>query len=83
MLTANTVPVHDTIVNYPINNITQAQSNLCGSLSLNELSIENAGIEVYPNPANEKVNINCTGKQDLTMQIYNIVGECVLQGKFE
>ena len=36
-------------------------------------------IEIYPNPAIDKVYINCAEKQNLKMLIYNVVGECVLQ----
>lgn len=36
-------------------------------------------IKMYPNPAYDKVYIDCEEMQDLKMQIYNIIGECVLQ----
>jgi hypothetical protein len=39
-------------------------------------------IEVYPNPANEELNI--TGiKQNTTFRLQNVTGICVLQGAFE
>ncbi|OFY82307.1 MAG: hypothetical protein A3F72_21785 [Bacteroidetes bacterium RIFCSPLOWO2_12_FULL_35_15] len=38
-------------------------------------------IQIYPNPALDKVFINITKAQNFKMQIYNIVGECVLQGE--
>lgn len=36
-------------------------------------------LNIYPNPAIDLVYINCAEKQNLKMQIYNVVGECVLQ----
>ncbi|MFA4851475.1 MAG: FISUMP domain-containing protein [Bacteroidales bacterium] len=34
---------------------------------------------IYPNPVIDRVYIDCAERQDLKMQIYNVVGECVLQ----
>jgi uncharacterized protein (TIGR02145 family) len=36
-------------------------------------------IEIYPNPATDRVFINITERQDIKMQVYNIFGECALQ----
>jgi hypothetical protein len=36
-------------------------------------------IKMYPNPANDNVYIDCAEMQDLKMQIYNIIGERILQ----
>lgn len=36
-------------------------------------------LEIYPNPALDKVYINCADNQELKMQVYNILGCCVLQ----
>ncbi len=38
-----------------------------------------SNISVYPNPAADRVFINISERKDLVMQIYNVVGECVLQ----
>jgi len=36
-------------------------------------------IMVYPNPANDKITIECAGNQSLNLSVYNIVGEILLQ----
>jgi uncharacterized protein (TIGR02145 family) len=38
-------------------------------------------IKIYPNPAIDRVYIDCAERQVVKMQIYNVVGECVLQGQ--
>ncbi|MCX6233770.1 MAG: T9SS type A sorting domain-containing protein [Bacteroidetes bacterium] len=38
-------------------------------------------VKIYPNPAINKVSIEYAENQDLKMQIFNVVGECVIQGK--
>jgi len=45
---------------------------------INEINYQNE-IKTYPNPANDRVYINCAERQNVKMQIYNVVGECVLQ----
>ena len=45
---------------------------------INDNSIDKH-IQIYPNPTIDKVFINISKRQDLKMQIYNVVGECVLQ----
>lgn len=64
-------------------------SNMGGSINIDninfskDVSIENQNPEIslniYPNPANDKVFINFTDKQVVKMQVYNMIGECVLQ----
>ncbi|MDD5570586.1 MAG: T9SS type A sorting domain-containing protein [Bacteroidales bacterium] len=39
-------------------------------------------IKIFPNPATDRIYIKCAEKQDLKIQIYNLVGEIVLQRKF-
>jgi uncharacterized protein (TIGR02145 family) len=39
----------------------------------------NKDILIFPNPAIDKVYINCAEKKEIKIQIYNVVGECVLQ----
>ena len=36
-------------------------------------------IQIYPNPASERVFINCADRNDFKMEVLNIVGECVLR----
>ena len=36
-------------------------------------------IKVFLNPANDRVYINCVERHHLKLQIYNVVGECVMQ----
>jgi len=45
---------------------------------VNEINYQEE-IKIYPNPAIDRVNINCTERKDLMMQIYNVVGASVLQ----
>lgn len=35
-------------------------------------------MEIYPNPAIDRVTIDCTERKSLKIQVYNIIGECVL-----
>jgi hypothetical protein len=54
---------------------------ICGTyVGLAEIQDENA-ISIYPNPATDRVFIYCSNSQNVKMQIFNIVGECVLRGK--
>jgi uncharacterized protein (TIGR02145 family) len=41
--------------------------------------INQGDIKTYPNPATDKINIDCANRQDLKMQVFNTVGQCVLQ----
>jgi len=45
---------------------------------INEINSQEK-IDIYPNPAIDKIYINCAEKQNLKMQVYNSVGQCVLQ----
>jgi hypothetical protein len=36
-------------------------------------------LQLYPNPAFNKININCILRQALKMQLFNTVGQCVLE----
>lgn len=36
-------------------------------------------IQLYPNPATDNINIISSIRQNLTMQVYNAVGQCVMQ----
>ncbi|MBA7540885.1 hypothetical protein ES705_33188 [subsurface metagenome] len=36
-------------------------------------------IQIYPNPAIDRVYINCAERQNVKMQVYNMIGEYVLQ----
>lgn len=37
-------------------------------------------IQIYPNPAIDRIYIDYAERQDFNMQVYNIIGECVLHG---
>jgi len=41
---------------------------------------KNKQILIYPNPATDKIFVNITHSENLKIQIFNIIGECVLQG---
>lgn len=50
----------------------------------NATSLPNEGtldlrLQIYPNPATTKIYIDCSGKENLKIQIYSMIGECVLQ----
>lgn len=53
---------------------------ICDSAAspVNEINNKNK-FRIYPNPANDKLTIDITDKQDLNLSIYNIIGELVLQ----
>jgi uncharacterized protein (TIGR02145 family) len=36
-------------------------------------------IKIYPNPSIDKVYVDCAERQNLKMQVYNIIGDCVFQ----
>jgi aminopeptidase N len=38
---------------------------------------------IFPNPATDKINIDCQDKQCLNLSVYNIVGELVLQRELD
>ena len=48
------------------------------STGLNNINYENR-LKIFPNPATDIININCTEKQIIKMQVYNAIGECVIQ----
>lgn len=37
-------------------------------------------LEIYPNPARDRINITCDDKHILKMQVFNMIGVCILQG---
>lgn len=43
----------------------------------------NKQIQIYPNPATDRVFVNITQGLDLKMQIFNIIGECVFQSHLQ
>ena len=45
---------------------------------IKDKSIDN-NIQIYPNPATEKLTIAYNEKQNINLQIYNTIGECVMQ----
>jgi uncharacterized protein (TIGR02145 family) len=49
---------------------------------INENNIEKH-IQIYPNPASERVYIYCEERKDFKMQVYNMIGECVLQRELD
>lgn len=38
-------------------------------------------ILIYPNPANDRIYINCIERQNVKIQVYNFIGECVMQAE--
>lgn len=49
--------------------------------NLNNEVKNNQDIQLYPNPAIDRVYIDYTETKKVTMQVYNIIGECVLQSE--
>jgi uncharacterized protein (TIGR02145 family) len=43
---------------------------------------DKAEIQIYPNPAKDKIYINCADRQGLKMKVFNVVGDCVFQRDF-
>ena len=39
----------------------------------------NINVQIYPNPSNDIVYINYTENKIIKMQVYNTIGECILQ----
>ena len=48
---------------------------------INEINYQDE-IKIYPNPSIDRITIDCANKQPIKMQVYNMVGECVLQREF-
>jgi uncharacterized protein (TIGR02145 family) len=48
------------------------------STKINETNYQGE-VKIFPNPALDKIYINCAEKQYLKIQIYNLIGECILQ----
>ncbi|OFZ02249.1 MAG: hypothetical protein A3K10_06930 [Bacteroidetes bacterium RIFCSPLOWO2_12_FULL_31_6] len=46
-------------------------------MNVNQLEI--TPISIFPNPVSDIVHINCSERHNFKMQIFNIVGECILQ----
>ncbi len=47
---------------------------------INELNLYDK-IKLYPNPATEKISIEYTSNQEVQVDMYNLIGECVYQNK--
>ncbi len=67
------------------NNKTAGFSIRCVKNSYNEIQDINhiEELQIYPNPAAERVYIYSAEKQNMEMQFYNMIGECVLQRKLK
>ena len=48
------------------------------STGINESSIDNY-LQIYPNPSKDRISIKITVEQNLQVQIYDLLGECVLK----
>jgi uncharacterized protein (TIGR02145 family) len=68
-----------------VNRLYSNESNGFSVRCLKDLTTQNdefnyqKEIKIYPNPSINKTYINCAEIQNIKMQIYNMVGECVLQ----
>jgi hypothetical protein len=58
-------------------NLIKCKTNKFTDISLTDN--QNTQLKVYPNPAADKINIDCAIRQDLTLQIYNTFGQSVLK----
>ena len=45
---------------------------------INDINYHNNFL-IYPNPATDRVYIDCAVRQNMKVQVYNVIGECVLQ----
>ena len=48
------------------------------STGINDINYLNE-FKIYPNPSNDKIQIDFTENQNIKMQVYNMIGKCVLQ----
>jgi len=53
---------------------------VCNNIAtqINKNSIERQ-FKIYPNPATDKVYIDCAGRQNIKIQLFNIIGNCVFE----
>jgi hypothetical protein len=49
------------------------------TIGINEINNKGNLINIYPNPSSDRITIDCAEQQNFKMQIYNLVGECILQ----
>jgi uncharacterized protein (TIGR02145 family) len=40
-------------------------------------------IKLFPNPVKDRISIECAGKKDLKMKIFNIAGDCIFQSNLK
>ena len=64
----------DNDINYKANN----KFNCDGLEGISEIDKKNE-LQLYPNPTTDKINISISIGQNLIMQVYNTVGQCVMQ----
>lgn len=41
--------------------------------------IKNEYLNIYPNPANDKIHVSCANNRQMKMEIYNLMGELLMQ----
>ncbi|MCX6271767.1 MAG: T9SS type A sorting domain-containing protein [Bacteroidetes bacterium] len=49
--------------------------------STENLNVTDIPVSVYPNPADDRISINYNGNHKVEISVFNILGECVLQGE--
>jgi alpha-tubulin suppressor-like RCC1 family protein len=54
-------------------------ANICASLSQNEFNVPNKGIQLYPNPAKEIVNISYSCNEKTNISLYDLSGRLLQQ----
>ena len=63
------------------NNLYIDNLNISGTLGINEIQMNNVDLSVYPNPTvdNATLSYHLTAKQNITIEIYDIVGKKVME----
>ena len=46
---------------------------------INNINYEDNNIQMYPNPAIDRIIIDCAERQVVEMQVFNLIGECIMQ----
>ncbi len=81
-LTTTTVAITNVTVNeliavgnFSLYPVSQTQTNLCGTLDVNSVADNNSGIDIYPNPTNEKITVTANNETIRGIKIMNAVGQ--------
>jgi hypothetical protein len=68
------------VANLPLNAVVQTKANVCGALAVENNSLQNSEILVYPNPTNSSVSFdfNSPSNGKMHLQLFDYTGKIVL-----